>query len=233
MTAVPRSYPTGSSSESWFEPVVRPAAAPGVVSTRTADRFSLRVPSFVDAAGHFTVGETTSASAVLKRDGAVVAELPDAWQDVTTTSGDAAYRLELATERQDEEGEWNWATKTQTAWDFRSKRTAEDKATALPLLQVGYDVPVDLTGRVPGRTHVVGFTVQQQAGAPAARSTSLQAEVSFDEGKSWRRIIAVGARGHYVAVVPAGKGTVSLRVSAADNAGNKVTQTVIRAYGLK
>ncbi|WP_432943516.1 S8 family serine peptidase [Kribbella sp. CA-253562] len=233
MTSVPRSYSTGSSSESWFEPVVRPAAAPGVVSTRTADRFSLRVPSFVDAAGHFTVGETTSASAVLKRNGAVVAELPDAWQDVTTTSGDAAYRLELATERQDEEGEWNWATKTKTAWDFRSKKVAEDKAVALPLLQVGYDVPVDLTGRVPGRTHVVGFTVQQQAGAPAARSTSLQAEVSFDEGKSWRRIIAVGARGHYIAVVPAGKGTVSLRVSAADNAGNKVTQTVIRAYGLK
>jgi subtilisin family serine protease len=233
MTSLPRTYKAGTSSESWFEPVVRPAAAPGVVSTRTGDRFSLRVPSFVDAAGHYTVGETTSSSAVLKRNGSTVAELPDAWQDVITTSGDASYRLELATERQDSEGEWNWATKTQTAWDFRSKKAAEDKATALPLLQVGYDVPTDLTGRVPARTHVVGFTVQQQAGAPAARTTSLQAEVSFDEGKSWRRIIAVGAFGHYVAVVPAGKGTVSLRVSAADNAGNKVTQTVIRAYGLK
>jgi hypothetical protein len=86
---------------------------------------------------------------------------------------------------------------------------------------------------VAARPHVIGFKVNQQAGAAAARSTSLQASVSFDEGKTWRRIITVGALGRYVAVVPAGKGTVSLKVVAADNAGNKVTQTVIRAYGLK
>ncbi|ADB29197.1 peptidase S8 and S53 subtilisin kexin sedolisin [Kribbella flavida DSM 17836] len=233
MTSLPRSYRTGTSSETWFEPVVRPAAAPGLVSTRTGDRFSLRVPSFVDAAGHYTLGETTSSSAVLKRNGAVVADLPDAWQDVLTSGGDAAYRLEVATERVDEAGEWNWGTRTQTAWDFRSKTAAGEQAVALPLLQVGYDVPADLTGRVAGRAHVIGFKVQQQAGAPAPRSTALQAEVSFDEGKSWRRIAAVGAFGKYIAVVPAGKGTVSLRVSAADNAGNKVTQTVIRAYGLR
>ncbi|HET6294977.1 MAG TPA: S8 family serine peptidase [Kribbella sp.] len=233
MTAVPRTYRTGSSTESWFEPVVRPAAAPGLVSTRTGDRLSLRVPTFVDAAGHYTLGETTSTSAVLRRGGAVVAELPDAWQDVITSSGDAQYQLELATSRVDQEGEWNWGTSTRTVWDFRSKKVAEDKAVALPLLQVDYDVPVDLYGKVAARPHLIGFNVRQQAGAPAARSTSLQAEVSFDEGKSWRRIVAVGALGHYVAVVPAGKGTVSLRVVAGDNAGNKVSQTVIRAYGLK
>ncbi len=58
--------------------------------------------------------------------------------------------------------------------------------------------------------------------------------MSFDEGKTWRRVIAVGALGHYVALVPAGPsgGTVSLKVSATDNTGAKVTQTVIRAYGV-
>jgi hypothetical protein len=216
MTSLPRSYKPGTSTETWFGPVVRPAAAPGVVSTRTGDRLSLRVPSFVDADGHYTVGETTSASAVLSRDGAVVAELPDAWADVITSPGDAAYKLDLSTERKDTEGEWNWGTSTRTVWDFRSQQAPTDKAAPLSLLQVGYDVPVDLTGR-----------------AAAARSTSLQASVSFDEGKTWRRIITVGALGHYVAVVPAGKGTVSLKVVAGDSAGNKVTQTVIRAYGLK
>ncbi len=233
LTSLPRSYKPGSSSETWFGPVVRPAAAPGIVSTRTGDRLSLRVPAFVDADGHYTVGETTSSSAVLSRNGAVVAELPDAWEDVVTSSGDAAYRLDLSTERKDEAGEWNWATSTRTSWDFRSKKAPVDKGVALPLLQVGYDVPADLTGRVAARPHVIGFKVQQQAGAAPARSTSLQASVSFDEGKTWRRIITVGALGRYVAVVPAGKGTVSLKVVAGDNAGNKVTQTVIRAYGLK
>jgi subtilisin family serine protease len=233
MTSLPRSYKPGSSDQTWFGPVVRPAAAPGVVSTRTGDRLSLRVPAFVDADGHYTVGETTSASAVLSRNGAVVAELPDAWEDVVTSGGDAAYKLDLSTAREDGEGEWTWGTSTRTVWDFRSKPAPTDKAVALPLLQVGYDVPTDLTGRVAARPHVIGFSVQQQAGAAAARSTSLQASVSFDEGKTWRQIITVGAFGHYVAVVPAGKGTVSLKVVAGDNAGNKVTQTVIRAYGLK
>ncbi|TWD80663.1 subtilisin family serine protease [Kribbella amoyensis] len=234
LTTLPRSYAKGTSSESWFEPVVRPAAAPGIVSTRTGDRLSLRIPAFVDAAGHYTVGETTKASAVLKQNGAVVAELPDAWEDVVTSSGDAAYRLELNTERIDTTGEWNWATKTQTAWDFRSKKVAEDQAVALPLLQVDYDVPVDLNGKALGLVpHVLGLKVRQQAGAPAPRSTSLRTEVSFDEGTTWRKVATVGAYGQYVAMIPAGKGTVSLRVVAGDNAGNKVTQTVIRAYGLK
>ena len=231
MTSVPRSYEAGSSTETWFGPVVRPAAAPGLVSTRTADRLSLRVPRFVDAAGHYTLGETTSASAVLSQNGTVIAKLPNAWQDVITSGSDSAYKLELATERVDPDGEWNWGTSTRTVWEFRSK--TEATTTALPLLQVDYQVPTDLTGQVAARPHLIGFTVHQQAGAAAPRSTSLQAEVSFDEGKSWQRIVAVGARGHYLALVPGGKGTVSLRVVAADNAGNKVSQTVIRAYGLK
>ena len=234
MTTLPRSYQTGTSDETWFGPVVRPAAAPGVVSTRTGDRLSLRIPSFVDAAGHYTVGETTSSSAVLSRNGSVVAELPDAWEDVITSSDDASYKLDLSTERIDPDGEWNWGTRTQTSWEFRSKKQADDKAVPLSLLQVGYSAPTDLTGRVAARAQAIGFTVDQQAGAPAARSTTLQASVSFDEGKTWQRVTAVGALGHYVALVPAGRsgGTVSLKVSAGDNTGAKVTQTVIRAYGI-
>jgi subtilisin family serine protease len=231
MTSVPRSYLSGPSNETWFGPVVRPAAAPGVLSTRTGDRLSLRIPSFVDAAGHYTVGETTSSSAVLSRNGEVVAELPDAWEDVITSSGDASYKLDLSTERIDTEGEWNWGTRTQTSWEFRSKQAPTDKATPLSLLQVGYTVPTDLTGRVGARTHVVGFNVQQQVGA--ARSTTLQAWASYDEGKSWKKLAVVGALGHYLAVVPAAHDTVSLKLRATDNAGAAVTQTVIRAYGVR
>lgn len=231
MTSVPRSYKSGPSDETWFAPVVRPAAAPGVLSTRTGDRLSLRIPSFVDAAGHYTVGETTSSSAVLSRNGAVVAELPDAWEDVITTSGDASYKLDLSTERIDPEGEWNWATRTQTSWEFRSAKQSVDEATPLSLLQVGYTVPTDLTGRVSAHTHVVGFDVRQQTGA--ARSTTLQAWASFDEGESWHRLAVVGALGHYLAVVPKARGTVSLKVHATDGTGATITQTVLRAYGVK
>jgi subtilisin family serine protease len=234
MTEAPHSYQSGGRDETWFGPVVRPASPKGssaMQSTRTGDRLSLRVPEFVDAAGHYTIGETTRAEAKLWRNGQLLAELPNARQDVTTSSADAAYKLELTTERADEE--WAWGTSTRTVWDFGSAKQSEDKATALPMLQVDYDVPVDLTGRVAARSHVIGLTVRQQDGYAEPRSTSLQAEVSFDEGTTWKRIVPVGADGKYRAVVPAGEGTVSLRVHAADNAGNKVEQTVIRAYGLR
>ncbi|GAB3941228.1 S8 family serine peptidase [Kribbella albertanoniae] len=224
MTEQPKSYRTGTSNETWFGPVVRPAAAPGVVSTRTGDRLSLRIPTFVDSNGHYTIGETTAASAVLSRNGTTIVELPNAWQDVITTSGDASYRLDLNTERNDSEGEWLWGTRTQTSWEFRSAKTAEDKATPLSLLQVGYKAPTDLNGRA-SRTHVLGFD--------APKTKSLQAWASYDEGKSWQRLPVVGAFGQYVAIVANARNTVSLKVQATGADGTKVTQTVIRAYGVK
>ncbi|TCC40419.1 peptidase S8 [Kribbella speibonae] len=225
MTSVPRSYRNGSSDETWFGPVVRPAAAPGIQSTRTGDRLSLRIPSFVDAGGHYTIGEATKDSATLSRNGQVVAELPDAWEDVITSSDNATYKLDLSTERIDKEGEWNWGTRTETSWEFRSAKQADDKATPLALQQVAYTVPVDLTGRVSARTHVVGFE--------SPRASSLQAWASFDEGKTWKRLVVIGALGHYLAVVPNAHDTVSLKVAAKAPNGSKITQTVIRAYGIK
>ncbi|RZU13249.1 subtilisin family serine protease [Kribbella rubisoli] len=225
MTSVPRSYRTGTLDETWFGPVVRPAAAPGVQSTRTGDRLSLRIPSFVDAAGHYTVGETTASSATLSRNGQVVAELPDAWEDVITSSDDSAYKLDLTTERKDSEGEWNWGTHTETSWEFRSAKQPDDKAVALPLQQVNYTVPVDLTGRVGSRTHAISFE--------SPRATSLQAWASYDEGKTWKRLVVIGALGHYLAVVPNAHDTVSLKVAATGPTGAKITQTVIRAYGVR
>ncbi|MGW7681454.1 S8 family peptidase [Kribbella sp. NPDC054772] len=224
MTSVPRSYRTGQSDETWFGPVVRPAAAPGVQSTRTGDRLSLRIPSFVDAAGHYTIKETTKASATLSRDGKVVAEMPNAWADVITSSADAAYKLDLSTERIDSEGEWNWGTRTATSWEFRSAKQSDDKATPLALQQVDYKVPVDLTGKVSARTHVIGFE--------SPRATSLQASASFDEGKTWQKLAVIGAAGHYLAVVPNAHDTVSLKVTARSTTST-VTQTVIRAYGVR
>jgi len=144
---------------------------------------------------------------------------------VITSSEDAAYKLDLSTERIDSEGEWNWGTRTETSWEFRSAKTAEDKATPLALQQVGYTVPVDLTGRVGARTHVVGFE--------APKATALQAWASFDEGKTWQKLVVAGALGHYLAVVPNAHDTVSLKVQATGADGTKITQTVIRAYGVK
>ncbi|WP_238010193.1 S8 family serine peptidase [Dactylosporangium sp. AC04546] len=216
MVEPPRSYRPGRSSDTWFGPVVRPAGT----ATRTGDTLALRIPAFADAAGHVTIAEADTLTATLSRDGRPLATLPDGWQDVAVPSGPAAYRLVMSVGRGSDE--WTIGTRTETVWDFHSGRT--DRTTALPLLQVDYGVPADLTGTVPGRPHLIAIRV------PGASGVTV--EVSFDEGADWQRAFVAGAAGSYVAIVPGGKGSVSLRVHASDRAGNAVTQTVIRAYGL-
>ncbi|MFC0532459.1 S8 family serine peptidase [Phytohabitans kaempferiae] len=235
MTELPRTYAANSAlTEGWFTPVVRPAAVPGVVSSRTADTLALRMPEFVDAtSGHYQVADyDDTVTAKLWRDGTLLAELPDARRDVSTTAAPAAYRLELTTERGGEE--WLWATRTRTSWEFRSGRTAQGRAEPLPLLQVGYGVPADLSGHVSGRhPHLITLQLWHQEGLRAPRDTTLRVEVSLDEGAKWRTVPVTRHRDGYRALVPAGSGSVSLRVHARDGAGNAVTQTVIRAYGLR
>jgi hypothetical protein len=87
------------------------------------------------------------------------------------------------------------------------------------MLQIGYAAPVSLNGTATTLPHLLGITV------PGARSVS--ASLSFDEGATWKTTFAIGDR----FLVPAGKGTVSLRVTATDRSGNTVRQTVLRAYG--
>ncbi|MFC6022029.1 S8 family serine peptidase [Plantactinospora solaniradicis] len=234
MTERPTSYGAGRAEETWLAPVTRPASPRGIpelVSTRTGNTLALRVPEFVDADGHYTIGETFGVGAKLWRDGKLLAELPDARQDVTTTGPEAGYQLVLNTERGGEE--WTWGTRTETVWQFRSGQRSGDDARPLPLLQVDYTAPVDLTGRATGRQHTVGLTVRHQDGHATAKGISLTAQVSFDEGATWRSVRVTGHGNAFRADVPAGKGTVSLRVRAADRSGSAVTQTVIRAYGLR
>jgi hypothetical protein len=230
----PRAYGApGQRRETWSAAVVRaavPAGVDGLRTTRDGDRLSLRVPEFVDDSDdHYMFGDPSEVSARLWRDGALLAELPDAFRDVDTVANDARYRLALSTRRDDPE--WNRGIRTETVWEFRSARTQGPRA--LPLLQVDYQVPTDLTGHVPGRRHHVGIGLRHQDGLAAPRRTSVRVEVSFDQGATWRQVRVSGRDGRWVADVPAGKGSVSLRVRARDGAGNAVEQTVIRAYVLR
>jgi hypothetical protein len=180
---------------------------------------NLRVADFVDSSGaHSSIGEADRASATLWRDGKVLAQLPDAWRNVPTTPGDAAYRLVLDTARGGED--WSYGTRTTSEWTFRS---AAGRA-ALPLLQVSYDVPAGLTGTATTRAHLVRLGV-------AGHGTKLTAEESADDGVSWKPAVTAGRDGAFTALVPAGRAPVSLRVTASDKAGDSVRQTVIRAYG--
>ncbi|MEU5965876.1 S8 family serine peptidase [Micromonospora parva] len=240
LTQQPRQYAADDRvAETWHAPVIRPAVPAGggvPVPTRTGDTLNLRVAEFVDADGNFREAggsdESDTVAIRVSRDGQQIADLSGGWAPVPTTAKSARYRLDLTTQRSSDE--WRYGTRTDTAWEFTSARPAGDAATPLSLLQVDYRVPADLSGTVRGnRSHQVGLTLRQPAGVPAPTGTSVRVQVSFDGGVTWRNAPTKGSGTRYTATVPAGRGTVSLRVHAADRAGNTVDQTVLQAYGLR
>ncbi|TQJ21903.1 subtilisin family serine protease [Micromonospora sp. A202] len=239
LTEEPRRYDADDrEAETWHAPVIRPAVPAGggvPVPTRTGDTLDLRVPEFVDADGHYSVAgnseESDTVEARVSRDGKQIADLSGGWAPVPTTAQRARYRLDLTTKRSS--AEWRYGTRTDTAWEFTSARPAGD-AAPLSLLQVDYRVPADLLGTVRGnRPHQLGVTLRQPAGVAAPTGTSVRVQVSFDGGVTWRNAPTRGSGTRYTATVPAGRGTVSLRVHASDRAGNTVDQTVLQAYGLR
>ncbi|WP_327365493.1 S8 family serine peptidase [Streptomyces sp. NBC_01217] len=255
MTDEPRTYRAGQATEEkWFGAVVRPSIPRGTAapSVRSGDVLALRIPEFTDSqAGHWSrtaniggIGlrhgaadaggqEKDEASAVLYRNGEQVAQSDGAWGNFPVAPGKAAYRLDLTTARTSDD--WTIGTRTSTSWDFRSE-TAADTAL-LPLLQLDYDVHADAHNSVKASRNTLGVTVRHQDGLPAPKGVGLKVEASYDDGRTWSGATRVSdrGRGEFTATLgrpSAGHGDVfvTLRVTATDSAGNRIQQTVERAY---
>ncbi|AHH96987.1 hypothetical protein KALB_3623 [Kutzneria albida DSM 43870] len=144
------------------------------------------------------------------------------------------------------------ATKMTSSWTFRpivpsgplpsGYRCLDgwNRCAYQPLLQVHYDLGLDLNNRAPaGRDHSFEITTRyHEAVATRAQITALQVWYSTDDGAKWQpATVSAGHAGSYQVRVhnPAassGTGFVSLRVEAATADGGRLIQTVQRAYGL-
>ncbi|SDN10250.1 hypothetical protein SAMN05444921_11924 [Streptomyces wuyuanensis] len=123
-----------------------------------------------------------------------------------------------------------YSTTTHTEWSFVS---GESQEKTIALVQLDYDVDLDADGRAR-RNAAVAIT-PVVLGAPETEVTSVRIEVSYDDGSTWHRQKAVHRDGTWKAfpAAPASASFVSLRTTATDETGGSVTQTVIRAYGLR
>ncbi|MEU3184237.1 S8 family peptidase [Streptomyces sp. NPDC006923] len=249
-----RTYRPGKQpGDHWFGAVVRPAIPRGSTtpSVRTGDVLALRIPELTDSgSGHWgralsggggigtsatpAAEQGNAVSARLYRNGKKTADAPDAWADFEVAPGKADYRLDLSTSR--DAADWTFGTRTETSWSFRSDTAAGE--TILPLLQLDYDVPADEHNTVTARRgHELGLTVRGQDGLSAPRGVTVQVETSYDNGKTWTKEVRAKDRGQnrFTTTVERPGRTrgdiyVTLRVTAADSAGNKIRQTVERAY---
>jgi hypothetical protein len=119
------------------------------------------------------------------------------------------------------------STKTSTDWTF----TSSPDVAQLPLLTVGYRLPLDLLNHPNGDTAT--FTVSRVAGAAKANPTGLKLWTSLDDGTTWKQVpVTAASDGTFSAQLPhVSKGQhISLRVHATDDGGSAIDQTIIRAY---
>lgn len=222
----------------WFSPVVRPRLGPGFWKPfRIGNDLQVNIPPFADSGeGHtgamdFGVGTHLE----LYRDGVLAQEADSQalylWD---VPSEPTPYRVVLDATRDPDR--FSTSTSTHTEWSFTSAETQEH--TELPLLSLDYDVATDIHGdALAGRHTTLGLTAVPVEAAPGHGTVQgATLEVSFNDGKSWKKVrLHPDGEGWTATITNPRRGAdfVSLRASAWDDAGNRIDQTVIRAYGLR
>ena len=149
----------------------------------------------------------------------------------------AEHTYKVVTDTTLDAARWKLATKGHSEWTFKSAETPDNRWTFLPLLNLGFDVDTDLAGNVRGGHGVsVGISSEYVKGAPdTGKIGGGTLEVSYDDGKTWTKVALDGQGASWKGTlkVPGDAEYVSLRASASDDRGGKVTQEVIRAVGVK
>ncbi|MFF7211976.1 S8 family serine peptidase [Streptomyces sp. NPDC008238] len=240
---VVRTYkPRSTSSETWFAPVQHPRALNDGISWtapyRVGDIISTSsLPAWGDSGGHAGVtwadGDTSKTS--LYQGDQLLGE--DYNERIVTAEGMSPdpqpYRIVV-------EGKRNlpdrpYSTRTRTEWGFTSSTTDYSVLTPLPLVQLDYAVATDLSGKAGRRTCLTVTASHLKGAAGAGTIRTVTVEVSYDDGATWRRTTLRQSGGGWKAQLdaPSRARFASLRTTARDTKGNSVSQTLIRAFGVK
>jgi hypothetical protein len=107
----------------------------------------------------------------------------------------------------------------------------------LPFLILDYKVDTDVNGdALLNRPTGLKLSVEKVEGAIGYGDVKDAAlEVSFNEGKSWKKVKLERDGDTFKAIInnPKNAKNISLKASAWDDKGNKISQEIIKAYGLR
>jgi hypothetical protein len=128
-------------------------------------------------------------------------------------------------------------TSGQATWTFRSSHVSGARTAILPLWDVRISGAFNALDQAPaGQPFRLVIAPDLPPGSPAAKITAITVRASFDDGKTWHRLVLRPAGpGKWTTTITPPKGTafVSLSDNLTDAAGNTARQTVIRAYQVK
>ncbi|GHD29981.1 S8 family serine peptidase [Streptomyces galbus] len=229
----------------WFRPVWHPWLGTGLGrgQQRSGNTLRFDVPGWGDSGPDHTgsgdawseeSGMTQTTSVLL--DGALVDRRRGSGVTVQDAPADAR-TYTVVTDTALDAGRWSRASQGHAEWTVRSAATPEDHWTYLPLINLSFAVDTDLAGDVRGGSRVpVGLGARYVAGAAGTGTPGGGTlAVSYDDGATWRPVPLTGGAGtwHGTLAVPRGAASVSLRASAHDDRGGSVTQTLVRAIGVR
>uniref|UniRef100_UPI003F492176 S8 family serine peptidase n=1 Tax=Nonomuraea bangladeshensis TaxID=404385 RepID=UPI003F492176 len=208
-----------------FAPVLSQEEGEEASAWREGDTMTIDGAPLGDSAGRIGNARHVMVRTALHRNGSLVGESPTARASFDVPEGEASYRWVMESEHGNPAA---LSLRTSTAWTFRSART-KGPARRLPLSIVRFKPPLDSSNTAPsGQPYLIPVSVERLAGSDASPLRSLDVHVSYDDGAHWVR--ADVASGVLKADHPARDGFVSLRADATDIHGNRVEQTIIRAY---
>ncbi len=212
-----------------FGPSLPDDGFPGGWVYRADDTLIVEAPLFGDSAGNAGFSATTSAVTRVYSGDELIGETATPGGVFEVPAGESDLRVTVDAARG---APFDLATEVSAEWTFSSDTAApgelEPQDVSVlrfhPRLDAGYAAPA-------GRPFAVPVLLQRNGG-DTERARGVKVEVSYDEGKTWKRapvlLDTVAVLNH-----PANADSVSLRASAKDRDGNTVEQTIIRAYHLK
>ncbi|MFF8954215.1 S8 family serine peptidase [Streptomyces sp. NPDC014894] len=228
-TTVPKKYAAGKSYEVKFNTGVHgPVVGKDVGVFRKGNELVGSVPVFGDGSGHYGWSDYSSVKTTLHRGKTKVGQHDDPLygeKAFKVGAADAGYTLATSVKRDAKIGKA--ASRIDANWTFRSKKPAGNKTSQVQLSTARFGAQVGLDSTVAaGKTQSVPVIVQGPAAGKGLKSLTVQ--VSYDQGKSWKKVSV--KKGKVSLKNPAkGKG-ISLRADVTDTKGNKSHVTVYNAY---
>ncbi|MEV7331357.1 S8 family serine peptidase [Micromonospora sp. NPDC093244] len=227
-------YRPGSvQKDRWFGPITRPRLLTYDIPFRGEYGISAYIQGFGDAGAAHSGGAGMLQRISLYQGDRQLLQFEN-WPELF--AGDLSpqtlpYRLVVETETNLAYSPYSSTTRTD--WSFLSG--SAEGVQAIPLVQLDYGTDLDLAGRAARRTDLAIMPVV--VGSAAARDgvSSLGLEVSYDDGRTWHRQDLKERGGVWTTSLSAPQRAdhVSVRVTATQRNGGGVTQTVMRAFGLR